>query len=177
MHRVIKADNALLTHDWETRALDSVPDEKKTTPIVKVIDFDSSTTTSTTLASGDKGHLLYIAPECREGASGVIIPEKGDVWRFGLFAYEVWTHSFLDKYDDDDAEGITESLIPSRADSAAAYALFQASPQDFRKAVMACWFKDPSKRPTFAELVASLTSVLTSNFPADTTAKVRIDRI
>lgn len=68
MHRDLKADNALFTADWDTRALASMPDGKSAAvgePIVKIIDFDSATTLSRTLHSGDRGHLFYIAPECR----------------------------------------------------------------------------------------------------------------
>lgn len=173
-HRDLKADNVLLTLDWSARALKHLPDaktvdekvDKDNLPIVKIIDFDSATTVSRSVISGrgDHGHLWYNAPECRvpahENPDTYKLPdydrEKADVWRFGLFAFEVWTGLFLDDLTEADAVLLTTFKQPKSAEAKAGYARFHKAPDDLVSLICRCWLLAPKGRPTFAELVTKL---------------------
>lgn len=158
MYRDLKSDNVMLVHDWAKIAVDKGLSDADN-ELVKIIDFGCSRTTSgdAKQVSSNVGHLWYIPPE---GEQKGYDPEKLDVYRFGLFAFEVWTCTFLDDYGRDDAHGIArKQAVPATAAKPLRDAFiytFHNAPTEVQVIIRRCWKHKPAERPSFAEICTEL---------------------
>ncbi|KAG1669245.1 hypothetical protein FOA52_003282 [Chlamydomonas sp. UWO 241] len=96
-----------------------------------------------------QGTLTHMAPEILlEGHLG----KPADVYAFGIMLWEVYTakHPFL---------GVSKQLLPAMVAKEGKRPVFpDSAPPDFVRLTEWCWSADPNSRPTFIEILATLSA-------------------
>lgn len=165
-HRDLKADNVLFVPNWETVALTTA---SGSAPLARVIDFDCARSASglPSTFTLDMGNPKYLPPEqeaktpaqqlTMQGDYNLL---KGDIYRFGIFAYEVWTGTFFSDHDGADRKTVLATKLSDppvtlhNPKHDAAYKLFTNSCcPALTNLILSCWLANPLARPdTFAEI-------------------------
>eukprot|EP00026_Physarum_polycephalum_P001822 Phypoly_transcript_01825.p1 GENE.Phypoly_transcript_01825~~Phypoly_transcript_01825.p1 ORF type:complete len:934 (+),score=138.65 Phypoly_transcript_01825:235-3036(+) len=141
VHRDLKSHNILLDDKWNARISDF--------GITKLKDDKASKTHDKSI-----GTIYWSAPEVLDGREAT---EKSDVYSFGIVLWEIFHRENPYQYRDPLSvaiEVISQNLRPP---------ISHEVPIDMKDLIMACWEKDPEKRPTFQDIVTSLRSISMKN--------------
>lgn len=162
MHRDLKSDNVLLVRDWQASVV-AAPD----TAIARVIDYDCGRSASGNPSSFSilQGNQAYVPPEQKHENYDAL---QGDIYRWGVFAYEVWTGSFFLDYDESDRAmilnnkpGSIHSVVTLSTEKLnSQYQLFKASVSPaLTNLIQSCWLKQHARPESFASILSTLQKI------------------
>jgi len=142
LHRDLKSDNLLVTHDWT----------------VKVADFGLTRFISEKKQMTQVGTPMWMAPEIIMGRK---YSSSADVYAFGIILWEVLTR--LEPYEDKEpmqivVEVVNENLRPNLPGT------FADSP--LVPLMKDCWHENPEHRPSFEKILERLVEI-DARIPAD----------
>ena len=103
-----------------------------------------------------------------ESIQNKVFTTKTDVWSFGVTCWEILTkgrHPYADMPNSD----LFDFLNDGRR-----LAEVAGVPDELNSLMKSCWSKDPNDRPTFVELVQSLSTVVTHSY-GNYTSSIRFD--
>ena len=135
MHRDLKSDNVLFSDKW----------------VAKICDFGTARELTHTVTTEQAGTRRWMAPEILRAAEARI-NKKCDLFSYGMVLFELFAHEipYADIKNEVDVEksicGGKRPPIPSTL------------PLYLHNILKCCWEEDPSKRPTFDEIIDKIAS-------------------
>ena len=133
LHRDLKSVNLLVDYEWH----------------IKVSDFGLALTKATSFVHTQVGTWNWMAPEVLNNRP---YGEKADVYSFGMVLWELLTR-------EEPFKGMHPMQIMKHIDAGKRLEIPQDAHPGLRTMILACWDADPSKRPTFEQILADLSSL------------------
>ena len=148
IHRDLKLSNLLVTHDFHVRVADF--------GLTRIKDKKAST------SEAPQGSPAYMAPEVFMGQ----YDEKCDVYSFGMCLWEMLTQErvFADIPQ-------LEKLMFAVVEEGRRPQIPPNCPTSLRNLITSCWDADPTKRPSFKEILEQLDHVLVDVVVQDHSAR------
>jgi len=135
IHRDVKSSNMLVASDFT----------------VKIGDFGFSRIKADNHTMTMCGTVAWTAPEIFQGS---LYSEKADVYSYGIILWEIifrkkpWDGMHSMRVTNYVSDGKRPPLTDMRTDT----------PQDIVSLMQTCWGQDPATRPTFTQIIQTLTS-------------------
>jgi len=122
--------------------------------VIKVTDFGLSRIITGDIHSAASNPLLPIKWSAPEAIAGEEVTSKSDVWSYGVTLWEILNYGELPYREFTNREAYDWIMAGNRL------SIPDDTPEVIEKMLQRCWLIDPSQRPSFREILATLDSIL-----------------